>query len=199
MSDWLDEAERKAKREGFSQGQTERIRVKMDRIKENYEKNKQAYKGFVNNLVNLVSRANNLPPELRPTFGKIEANPKHSKLNNELYIFSSSRRLKQRRSGGFLSFLNPVHLKNVRVLYVSVSKHMDKVDLELKESNLERKRKRLDSKNSLPHDDKDRVDVVFHLPFEKLNDDFARIALDWLAFKADLEELPLDFESAQVF
>jgi hypothetical protein len=85
------------------------------------------------------------------------------------------------------------------VLYVSVSKHMDKVDLELKESNLERKRKRLDSKNSLPHDDKDRVDVVFHLPFEKLNDEFARIALDWLAFKADLEELPLDFESAQVF
>jgi hypothetical protein len=51
----------------------------------------------------------------------------------------------------------------------------------------------------LPHSDKDRVDIVFHYPMDKLDHEFANKALDWLAYKSDLEELPLDFENAQVY
>jgi hypothetical protein len=198
MSDWLEEAEKRARHDGFTQGQSERFQVIVDRIHENYEKNQQAYDDFVRFLIDLVKRANSLPQDLKPTFGKIDAVPKQTKLNNQLFIFSSSRRSKQRKPG-FFSFIRPVHIKNVRVFYISISRQLDKVDLELKESKLERKRKRLDSKNTLPHSDKDSVDIVFHLSMEKLTHDFAHKALDWLAYKSDLEELPLDFENAQVY
>jgi hypothetical protein len=198
MSDWLEEAEKRARHDGLSQGQSERFQVIVDRIQENYEKNQKVYDDFVRFLIDLVKRANSLPQELKPTFSKIDAIPKPTKLNNQLYIFSSSRHSKQRKPG-FFSFLKPVHIKNVRVFYISVSRQLDKIDLELKESKLERKRKRIDSKNSLPHSDKDRVDIVFHYPMDKLDHEFANKALDWLAYKSDLEELPLDFENAQVY
>jgi hypothetical protein len=49
MSNWLEDAERHAQR-GNGEEQSERLKVRIDRVKENYEKNAQTYNAFINSI-----------------------------------------------------------------------------------------------------------------------------------------------------
>lgn len=198
MSNWLEEAERRS-RMRETQGQSERLQVRIDRIKENYLKNQATFDTFLQNLKNLVTRVNNLPQEFRAPFGKISNRNKSTRLNNHLHILSSSQRLRKRKAGDFWSLIFPSHFKHIRVVFVSVSKHADKADLEIKESMLEKKRFRLDSKPTTSPGDKKHVDLVIHIGMEELNKDLAQSLLDFLAFRCELKDIPIDQTQATFY
>ncbi|MDO9512238.1 MAG: hypothetical protein Q7J34_10805 [Bacteroidales bacterium] len=191
MADWLDEAENKAKRGERSGSDSERIRIKKDRITENYIQIQKEYDSFVTEVLNLIERVNNLPEADRKGFGKLEGKRKDSKLNNHLLIFSSSRRIEGKPGSGILNYFFPKHVKHVRVIYLSVSKYPGKCSIEVKESFLERKRMRNDASNSSPRKDQEGYHHLLQIGVEELTHPFSRSLIDFLAFKKKIEELPL--------
>ena len=198
MSNWLDEAERRSRMRD-TQGQSERLQVRIDRIKENYVANKTVYDEFVSHLKGLISRANNLPHEFRIPFGKLSMRHKQTRLNNHLHILSSSQRLRKRKTKDFWTWVFPVHIKHIRVVFVSVSKHAEMADLEIKESFLEKKRFRMDSKPAQGPGNKKHTDLVIHIPMNTLNKDLSQKILDFLAFKCELKDIPIDLTQATFY
>lgn len=200
MSNWLEEAERRSSLRQM-QGQSERLQVRIDRIRENYERNKEVYDRFIAVLKNLIIRANNLPPEFRVPFGKINIKSKPTRLQNHLYIFSSSQRIRKRKEKDFWSWFFPAHFKHIRVVFLSVSKHLDQVDLEIKEAMLEKRRMRLEERRTSPpgKPSRDHTDLVIHLPMNDLTNHLADKLLDYLAFKCELKDIPIDLTQATYY
>ena len=199
MGHWLDDIERHESRKHGHASDSARIQDKKFRIQQNYAKNKKVYDGFINRLHALVDRVNNLPMEYREEFGKINFREKESKLNNRLRYFSSSRRTQKTEFKSILSPFKSVHYKHVRLIYFNVAKLMDKVEVEIHEEFLEKKRR--DGKVvpehenphefHKPHSEKDKFHEIYYYDMEKLTDDLAYRILDWLAFKESVDTIPV--------
>ena len=201
MGNWLEEAEREVRRNepGF-RASTDRIKIKKDRIRENYLKIQPAYDGFIQEMNKLIDRVNTLPLEKRQNFGKIDAKSKASKLDNELYIFSSSTRIKRRTIKKISSFFKPSHFKHVRVFFISISKNEGRVDVELKDSYLVRERMKSHSKRKEDQDsDKNqKLNLLLSEDISCFNKDAAMSIVSWLAFKNDVDSLPFDLNKALI-
>jgi hypothetical protein len=199
MAHWLDEIERLESRKHRSASSSARVQDKKFRIQQNYQKNKEIYDGFINKMKSLAERVNNLPIEYRDVFGKITFKAKNSKLDNQLNYFSSSRRLQKLQFKSLLNPLKQVHFKHVRVIYLNVAKIMDKVEIELLEEYLEKKRKDgqlvSDEAHKLfahkPHSDINKFHEVYYYDMSKLNDELALNIIDWLAFHEEIEHIPV--------
>jgi hypothetical protein len=204
---WLDDIERQESRKHGHASDSARIQDKKFRIQQNYAKNKKVYDGFINRLHALVDRVNNLPMEYREEFGKINFREKESKLNNRLRYFSSSRRTQKIEFKSILSPFKSVHYKHVRLIYFNVAKLMDKVEVEIHEEFLEKKRR--DGKVvpehenphefHKPHSEKGKFHEIYYYDMEKLTDDLAYRILDWLAFKESVDTIPIIIEGEPRF
>jgi hypothetical protein len=205
MAHWLDDIERQESRKKGSGSASARIQDKKFRIQQNYIKNKAVYDSFVEKMMNLVKRVNDLPIEHREEFGKIDAQQKESKLDNHLTLFSSSRRI---HKTAFKSILHPfksVHYKHVRVVYFNIAKHMDKVEIEIYEELLEKKRH--DGKVipehedphhvHRPHTEKDKFHEIYFYDMEKLTQELKII--DWLTFHEEVQHIPIVTEGEPRF
>ena len=86
-------------------------------------------------------------------------------------------------------------------MFLSVSKHADKVDLEIKEAMLEKRRLRLEERrNTNPgKPSRDHTDLVIHISMQDLNDNLADKLLDFLAFKCELKDIPIDLNQATFY
>lgn len=197
MINWLEEAEQELEKKKGSKKNSARILDKKFRIQENYKKNKDKYDGFIAKLNELVDRVNNLPIEKKQPFGHINSKEKKSRLNNHLNYFSSSNRIEKLRFKGFLKLFKLSHYKNVRVIYFSVSRHIDIVGIEIKERSLLKERMRTNSKTDdkkgvkdSKHKDQDRIHFKFAWDMNKLDEELAIQVISWLAFKEDIRNLP---------
>jgi hypothetical protein len=198
VAHWLDDIERHESRRKGHASDSARIQDKKFRIQQNYAKNKKVYDSFVGKLHGLVDRVNNLPMEYREEFGKINFKEKESKLNNHLKYFSSSRRTQKTEFKGLLHPFKSVHYKHVRLIYFNVAKHMDKVEVEIREEFLEKKRRdgrvvpEHENPNfQKPHSERDKFHEIYYYDVEKLTDDLTYKILDWLAFKESVESIPI--------
>lgn len=194
MGHWLEEVEnRQKKSRHHSRNFRKKISEKKRHIRENYEKNKELYNGFLEIMYGLVKRVNDLPDELRDPFRKINAVSKKSKLDNYLNYFYTSKR---EQKYDFFSFLwmKPIHAKHIRSFYIYVSKNEGLVNFELKENFLIRKRETGEERDKKSHHEKsnrskDRMHVIYHFPITKLDKNTGLELIDWLAFKKPLHEL----------
>jgi len=197
MINWLEEAEQELDKKKGSKKHSARVLDKKFRIQENYKKNKDKYDEFIAKLNELVDRVNNLPIEKKQPFGYINSKEKKSRLNNHLNYFSSSNRIEKLRFRGFLKLFKLSHYKNVRVIYFSVSRHIDIVGIEIKERSLLKERIKAGSKTDekkgdkgSKHKDQDSIHFKFAWDMNKLDDELAIQVISWLAFKEDLRNLP---------
>ena len=150
-------------------------------------------------MQNLVNRVNNLPLIHRDVFGKINDQVKDSKLDNHLTLFSSSRRVERTEFKSLLKPFKSVHYKHVRVIYFNIAKLIDKVEVEIYEELLEKKRhdgkvipEHEDPHHShRPHSDKDKFHQIYYYDMDKLTDELAIKILDWLAFHEDINHIPI--------
>jgi len=206
MSDWLEEAERHQRhKERRSSKSSSKILESKEKIKNNYERNRGLYDNFINRLNNLLERINNLPSKDRNEFGKITYKAKESKLNTHLNLYTSSQRQDKRRYKNLLSLFKLSHKKNVRIVYFSVSKEIDMIEVEVKEVSMFRERlQRVDlekgkkkelrtkSKKNIKEDNKNqsyKIKLLFRYEMEKLDKSFAMEFVDWLAFKKNTGQL----------
>ena len=193
MSNWLEEAESKKKREEEAASITKRIEQKKDAVRQNYEANKDLYEGFIQQLKELSGRVNDLPMEYRDSFGKINFRVKESKLNNHLYYLTSSKRVKKRLHKSFFTFFKKYSFKHIRVGYFTISREMGMMDVELKENLLIRVRMKSnggDKKTSSRRKKNDhRKDFVFRCDIKKMNENSAMEIIDWLAFRKPMEQI----------
>ncbi len=197
MINWLEEAEQELEKKKGSKKHSARILDKKFRIQENYKKNKDKYDEFIAKLNELVDRVNNLPIEKKQPFGYINSKEKKSRLNNHLNYFSSSNRIEKLKFRGLLKLFKLSHYKNVRVIYFSVSRHMDIVGIEIKERSLLKERIKAGSKTDekkgdtgSKHKDQDSIHFKFAWDMNKLDDELAIQVISWLAFKEDMRNLP---------
>ena len=201
MAHWLEEIERVESRKNRSARDSARIQDKIFRIKQNYEKNEKVYEGFINKLNSLIERVNNLPMEHREEFGKINTRFKETRLDNKLNYYSSSRRVERMEFRGILHPLKNVHYKHVRVIFFNVAKIMDKVEVEIREELLEKKRRDgqeiPDTPSAHHHSHKpsgesdDRFHQIYYYDMSRLTDDFAFKIIDWLAFHEEVQHIPI--------
>jgi hypothetical protein len=198
MGHWLEDIENQEARKRRSARDSARVQDKIFRIKQNYDKNKDLYDRFIKKMEGLIERVNNLPMEHREEFGKLKFEAKRSKLSNHLYNFASSKRVQKMQFGGLLRPLKNVHYKHVRVIYVNVAKLMGKVEFEIKEELLEKKRQdgkvipeETSKSRRRPEDKSDRFHEFYYYDMEELNDEFALKIIDWLTFHENLEALPI--------
>ena len=196
---WLDDLERQEARKHRSASESARIQDKKFRIQQNYDKNHEIYDGFVGKLDSLVERVNNLPMEHREVFGKITGRVKDSKLENHLHFFSSSRRTQKIQFKDILHPFKNIHFKHVRVIYFNVAKLMDKVEVEIYEELLEKKRhdgqiipeNEDPHQNHKPHSEKGKFHEIYYYEMSKLKDDLAIKIIDWLAFHEEVQHIPI--------
>lgn len=199
MSHWLDEIERLESRKRRSASDSARIQDKKFRIRQNYEKNLEAYEGFMSKMIALVERVNNLPMAYREEFGKLNGRAKDTRLDNHLYIFSSSRRLQKMQFKSLLQPLKAIHFKHVRLIYFNIAKVMDKAEVEVLEEFLEKKKhdgkiipEHEEGKEThRPQSDQDKYHEIFYYDIEKLDEELAYQIIDWLVFKENVEHLPV--------
>lgn len=207
MSHWLEEIERFESRKHRSASDSARIQDKKFRIQQNYSRNQETYDGFMDKLENLVDRVNSLPMEYREVFGKISSREKDSRLDNHLHFFSSSRRTQKLQFQSLLHPFKNTHFKHVRVIYFNVAKIMDKVEVEILEELLEKKRRdgkvvkehEMGKDFKKPHSEKDKFHEIYYFDMSKLTDELAYQVLDWLAFRENLDHLPIITEGEPRF
>ncbi len=206
MAHWLEEEENRQKRKKDRlERARERILLKKESIKKNYLKNKGKYNGFIAELDKMVEGVNNMPLDKRKVFGKISSKSKKTKLDNQFHFFGSSSRFKKRKNKGLFSRLKLYHYKHIRVIYFSIAKEMDKVEIETKESYLirERKKERVsDEKKSHDevnkHEGEERDDRLYIFDIDKLNRNVAMYIIDWLVFIEDIEHLPFESQGIRI-
>jgi len=207
MGHWLDDIEQQENKKKRSAASSARVQDKKFRIQQNYEKNKGLYDAFVQKLFSLVDRVNDLPLEHREIFGKIAAKSKQSRLDNHLFYFSSSRRMVKMEYGGLLRPLKNAHYKHLRIIYFNIAKIMDKVEIEVNENFLEKKRKdgTLDSGETGKRvrkpkgEERDSFHQIYYYDMDNLTDEFAMKIIDWLAFHEDINCLPVIHNGEQRF
>ena len=195
MSHWIEDAEKRGKNIDKPSGDSARIQDKKFRIRQNYQKNKPIYDGFIKKMNSLIDRVNQLPIEHREEFGKINSSEKKSHLDNKLWHFSSSRRYHKRVFKSLLQPFSSAHFKHVRLIYFNVAKLPDKAEVEIREEHLEKKRldgMLVDSEHSSFKEKKGmpRLRKIYYYPMDRLNDDLAFRIVDWLAFHEGIEHLP---------
>ena len=202
MINWLEDAEQ----ESFGKkGKKRRDAGFLDRklrIEKNYEAHKQEYNNFIKTLNKLIGRVNRLPVKKKQPFGNINLKFKDSKFNNQLNIYSSSKRYEKQLlkksffrllEGAFTRIFATSHFKHIRVVYVSVSSQSGKIGLEVKETALLKSKVVVDRELVKKHDkykDRNRFHEYFHYDISKLNKDAAMQIVDWLAFKNELKDMP---------
>jgi hypothetical protein len=200
VSHWLDEIESREGKRRRSARESARIQDKMFRIQQNFEKNKERYNSFIATLDNLIGRVNDLPMEHREIFGKLKSQAKQTRLDNKLHIFSASKRAQKTEFKSILRPFRTVHYKHVRVIYFNIAKIMDKVEVEIREELLEKKRR--DGQMIPEHEvhlgsrkptgqQKDKFHMIYYYDIDNLDEDFALRIIDWLVFREDLHHLPI--------
>ena len=207
MSHWLDEIEQQESRRKGSASGSARVQDKKFRIQQNYQKNKETYGGFISKMQSLVERVNNLPMEHREVFGKINTKQKESRLDNHLSYFSSSRRTEKTEFKNLLHPFKMIHYKHVRVIFFNVAKLMNKVEVEIYEELLEKKRRdgqivaahENPKDPHKPHSEKDRFHVIYYYEMGKLNDELAYRIIDWLSFHEEVNHIPIVLEGEPRF
>ena len=196
---WLDEIEQQESRRKGSASGSARVQDKKFRIRQNYQKNKDAYDGFIGKLQSLVNRVNLLPMEHREVFGKINEKIKDTRLDNHLSNFSSSRRIEKTEFKNILHPFKTIHYKHIRVIYFNVAKLMDKVEVEIYEELLEKKRhdgqvipEHVSSHQShKPQSEKEKFHEIYYYEMVQLTDELAIRIIDWLAFHEEVEHIPI--------
>jgi len=214
MANWLEEAEQRQKRHQHDpESLSQKILEKKEGIKENYSRNHQAYDQFIAQLNNYVQRVNNLPPEERGAFGKIKSTTKKTRLDNHLAIFASSQRQNKTKFLFFFPLLKDEHSKNIRVIYLCVSKNLGMIDVEIRETQLIRTRLKEktkpekvifpDAKEQNIHRHKHihhqiepetgdgKFHVLYTFEIAKLSNDIAIEIIEWLAFKREITEISI--------
>jgi len=214
MANWLEEAEQRQKRHQHDpESLSQKILEKKECIKENYRLNHQNYDQFIVQLNNYVQRVNNLPPEERGEFGKIKATNKKTRLDNHLAIFASSQRQNKTKFLFFFPLLKDEHSKNIRVVYLCVSKKLGMIDVEIRETQLIRTRLKEktkpekvifpDAKERNIHHHKHihhqiepetgdgKFHVLYTFEIAKLSTDVAIEIIEWLAFKREITEISI--------
>ena len=201
MTHWLEELERQESRKHTSAKDSARIQDKIFRIRQNYEKNQEIYDGFMEKMSDLVNRVNHLPLKHRKEFGMIGTKAKETKLDNKLHYFSSSRRVQKMEYRGILNPLKNVHYKHIRVVFFNVAKIMDKVEIELKEEMIEKKRhdgqvipESPEGENRQHQGGRSKENYfhnVFYYDMTRLTDEFALQVIDWLSFHENIDHLPV--------
>ena len=201
MTNWLEEAEQESFRKTEKKRRDAGFLDRKMRIEENYKNNKNEYNSFIKTLNELIGRVNRLPLKQKQPFGNINLKVKDSKFNNQLNIYSSSKRYEKQvlkktfyrlLEGAFTRLFVPSHFKHVRVVYVSVSSQSGKIGLEVKETSMLKSKVIVDKELVKKHDkysDKNRFHEYFHYDIDKLNKEFAMQIVDWLAFKKELKDL----------
>ena len=207
MAHWLDEIERKESRRRGSGSSSARVQDKKFRIQQNYKKNKEVYEAFITMMMSLVNRVNSLPIQYRETFGKINSHRKDTRLDNHLVYFSGSTRIEKTRFKDIFHPFKSVHYKHVRVIYFNIAKHIDKVEVEIYEELLEKKRRdgivvpehESPHVSRKPHADKDKFHEIYYYEMDKLNDELALQILDWLTFREEVQHIPILVEGEPRF
>ncbi|HSG67141.1 MAG TPA: hypothetical protein VK994_00445, partial [Bacteroidales bacterium] len=110
MSHWLEEAENR-KKSIESDSAVDKVKKKKKAIRENYDANREYYDRFVKNLESLALRINDLPKEYREDYGKVNFNFKDSKLDNQLFYLSTSRRIQKRLYRSLLTYFKKYTFK----------------------------------------------------------------------------------------
>jgi hypothetical protein len=199
MSHWLDDIERLESRKKGSASGSARVQDKKFRIQQNYQKNKEDYEAFISKMHGLIDRVNSLPLQYREVFGKINIKQKETRLDNHLNYYSSSQRTEKTEFKNLLHPFKTVHYKHVRVIFFNVAKLMDKVEVEIYEELLEKKRR--DGKvieaheNSKdfhkPHSERGKFHEVYYYEMDRLDEDLALKIIDWLVFREEVGHIPI--------
>ncbi|MBW6491222.1 MAG: hypothetical protein K0B15_08535 [Lentimicrobium sp.] len=189
MAHWLDLEEQRHNPDIKAEAKEQFLNRKRQEVLNNFSLISEKYSTFLNDLYQLIKRVNSLPVESRIGFGKIEGRSKNSRLNNYLNIFSSSRRVKKPAPLGFFSFFKRKSFKNIRVAYINVSSHSGMVDIEIKESMIQRVSRKEDTIGNENGKGHIRLEhVVVSVPVEMLDHSFALELIDWFAFKTETTE-----------
>lgn len=156
----------------------------------NYMSNKRLYDDFVSLMYQLVDRVNLLSPEKRESFGLVDARSKDSKLNNQLNIFSTSRRVIRHGRTNVFAWFKKYRFKHYRVMYINVSKVPGKAEIEFKENYLIRTvlSSRKTKGKTKPAGHADRLHVLYYMDIAILNQELALEIIDWLAFAKEFDE-----------
>lgn len=189
MPHWLDLEEQQHNPDKRAEVKEQLISRKRQEVLINYKQISEKYNTFLNEIYQLIERVNNLPVESRLGFGKIEGRSKDSRLNNYLNIFSSSRKIKKTSPLNIFSFFKRKSFKNIRVAYVNISTHSGRVDIEIKESLIQRIPRKDDTTAAENGKGHTRLEhVLVSVPVELLDTNFTLGLIDWLAFKTDTAE-----------
>ena len=178
MKNWLEEIEEQEQRkEALSDRAKERILIKKGKVAANYQQNSSKYDNFISKVNELVRKVNNLPENERKEFIEIDTRTKDTEFDNKLTVFSSSKRVSITKMEFLFFGKKQFRFKNIRVLYISVSKEMGKVDIEYKEKYLPK-----------GHHEK-YTEKEFHYLYEfnidVFTEEFAYRIINWLAFKQE--------------
>ena len=209
MAHWLDEIERRESRRKTSGLSSARVQDKKFRIQQNYAKNHEIYDGFLDKMKILVKRVNELPLEYRDVLKMINFTDKDTKLENHLVYFSSSRRVEKMAFKTILKPFKRIHFKHVRVVYFNIAKHLDKVEVEIYEEMLEKKRhdgkvipenENPELKNShKPNSDRQKFHEIYYYDMSKLTDELGLQIIDWLTFREEVHHIPIITEGEPRF
>jgi hypothetical protein len=207
MSHWLDDIERLESRKKGSASGSARVQDKKFRIQQNYQKNKEVYEAFFSKLQGLIERVNNLPLQYREEFGKINIKQKETRLDNHLNYYSSSRRVEKTEFKSILRPFSTVHYKHVRVIFFNIAKLMDKIEVEIYEELLEKKRrdgKIIEEHENpkdfhKPHSETDKFHEIYYYEMDKMDGELALKIIDWLVFREEVNSIPIVTEGEPRF
>jgi hypothetical protein len=193
MINWLEEAESRKRVTGENDVSADRIQLKKEAVRQNFQANQQLYDNFIKHLTGLVERVNNLPMEDREPFAKLTLKSKDSKLDNHFYYLSSSRRIQKRLYKNLFKYFKKYNFKHIRVIYLTVSQKMGMIDVELKENLLLRVRMKANTDKGKTKSQKkkneNRKDYIFHLNLSAIDKNIAMEIIDWLVFKKEMEQI----------
>lgn len=193
MAHWLEEAEREGQGRESKSNSPSFLDRKM-RIEKNYNAHAKEYNTFIKTIDKLVKRVNALPLEKKDPFGNIDSKSKESKLLNHMHVLKSSLRFQQKvYRGSFWDLLKPKHLKHVRVILITVSSQFGKIGLDVRDEALLKEKIVVDDelvKEKKKFQDEDRFHEYMNWDIKDLNEELALKIIDWLAYKAEVYELP---------
>ncbi len=190
MSDWIEDAELGRNPDGEREQYQESIEQKKQAVQVNVDKIGRQFDEFTAKVAMLALRVNKLPEGHRPPIGDISCSSKKSHLNNHLFVCTSGRRIVEKEDGGLFGLFSSVtRYKQVRVVFLSISRKEGYVDIEYKDYLL--RKRRLSSAYGDGEGKQTNVHELFHIPIERLNDQAVRSVIDWLAHKGNEDTLPL--------
>jgi hypothetical protein len=184
MKNWLEEIEeQEQKKEALSEQARNRIQIKKEKTALNYQQNGEKYDIFISRLNELIQKVNNFSQDKKKDFIEIDSRLKDTDFDNKLFVFSSSKRISTHKMRFYFFGKEILRFKQIRVIYLSISKEMGKVDIEYKEKFLPK-----------GHEDnystKD-THYLYELDFDILTENLAYRIVNWLAFKEGEAEFTL--------